>query len=90
MKKLSREQVLEMYGALDEEDVRFIDTAILMLMTNIADGKSALVILPDQEQESCGMLCYNMESNAIYETLNMMASSIMEDLANAPSPLVQQ
>jgi predicted transcriptional regulator YheO len=84
--QITEEALKSLYSKLDSDDERFLKAAIVMMLKAVADKSGMLLIVPNKDGDSTGMLCSNMDSKEIYEELSVLAEAMMEDLGTSLSP----
>lgn len=88
--QMTEEALKALYSKLDDDDERFLRAAIMMMLKAVVDKSGMLLIVPNKDGETTGMLCSNMGTEEAYEELSMLAQAMMEELGTAPSPKSMQ
>jgi predicted transcriptional regulator YheO len=83
---ITEEALKALYSKLDSDDERFLRAAIIMMLKAVVDKSGMLLIVPNKDGETTGMLCSNMDAEQAYEELSMLAQAMMEELGTTASP----
>ena len=88
--QITEEALRTLYGKLDDDDEKFLRTAIVMMLKAVVDKSGVMLIVPSEDRNTTGMLCAGMDTEEVYEELTTLAQAMMEELGTVPSPKAVQ